>query len=78
MNYAQIENKDVLSKIIDGATVYCVDISSGRCMTCSTMTLEAIKSFVSNPEITFLIERSSKENIEQQNGKKNGINGSCF
>lgn len=76
MKYVQIESEDVLSKIIDGATVYCVDVSSERCMTCSTMTLETIKSFVSNPQITFLAEGNGKEDIEETNGKKKRINGS--
>ena len=70
MKYVQIESRDVLSKIIDGVTVYCADVSSERCMACNTMTLEAIKSFVSNPKIIFLTEESSKEKKESQNGKK--------
>ena len=76
MNYLQIESKDVLSKIIAGATVYCVDISSERCMPCGTMTLAVIKSFVSNPEIIFIAEDNGKENIEETNEKKKRINGS--
>ncbi len=78
MNYLQIESKDVLSKIIDGVTVYCVDISSERCMPCGTMTLEAIKSFVNNPEIIFLAEDNGKEDTEEKNEKKKRINGSGF
>ena len=78
MKYVQIESKDVLSKIIDGVTVYCVDISSERCMPCGTMTLEAIKSFVNNPETTFLIEGSDKEDTKETNGKKKQINDSFF
>lgn len=78
MKYVQIESKDVLSKIVDGATVYCVDVASKRCMTCSTMTLEAIKSFVNNLETTFLIEGSDKEDTKETNGKKKQINDSFF
>ena len=47
-------------------------------MTCSTMTLATIKSFVNNPETTFLIEGSDKEDIKETNGKKKQINGSGF
>ena len=78
MKYVQIESRDVLSKIVDGATVYCVDVASKRCMTCGTMTLAAIKSFVSNPEIIFLAEDNGKEDTEEKNEKKKQINGSGF
>ena len=72
MNYLQVESKDVLSKIIAGATVYCVDVSSERCMPCNTMTLEAIKSFVSNPKTIFLAEENNKENTTKEKKRING------
>ena len=40
--------------------------------------LATIKSFVNNPETTFLIEGSDKEDTKETNGKKKQINGSFF
>ena len=72
MEYIQIESKNVLSKIIAGEAVYCVDVSSERCMNCGTMTLEAIKSFVSNPKIIFLTEENNKEDTTKEKKRING------
>ena len=72
MKYVQIESRDVLSKIIDGVRVYCVDVSSERCMACNTMTLEAIKRFVSNPKTIFLAEENNKEDTTKEKKRING------
>ena len=52
--YELIDNDKALNEFISGAELYVVDVPTLRTLKCDEMTLQAVKSFVNNPDAVFI------------------------
>lgn len=53
--YKIIPNDKVLSEFVSGAELYVADITTLRLMSCSELTLQAIKSFINKADTVFIL-----------------------
>jgi hypothetical protein len=58
--YSQIDKAKVLTELNNGSELYCVDFRTLRVMSCSDMTVSAVKSFMANENVLFF-KRSVNE-----------------
>ncbi len=51
--YEQVDNADAMSEINAGEEMHVVDIKTSRVISCASMTISAIKSFVERDDVMF-------------------------